>query len=72
MAPLDFIDVEVTGFPKGHIAIATSWSHPDSACALHKRFGEKKSRGPIRFHLDLDRALNKDGKSKLRAAKQEE
>lgn len=54
LAPLDFIDVEVTSFPKGHVAIATSWSHPDSQCALDKVFGEDKRRGPVRFHLDLD------------------
>jgi hypothetical protein len=55
IAPLDFIDAEVTVFPKGHGGIATSWSHPESACALHTRFGEKKYRGPVRYHLDLDK-----------------
>jgi hypothetical protein len=55
LAPLDFIDAEVTVFPKGHGAIATSWSHPESACALHTRFGEKNYRGPVRFQLDLSR-----------------
>lgn len=59
LAPLDFIDVEVTPFPKGHVAIATSWSSPDSACALHTRFGEGNYRGPVLFHMDLDAALNK-------------
>lgn len=55
LAPLDYLDhVEVTPFPKGHVAIATSWSHPDSLCALHTRFGDKKQyRGPVRFQLDL-------------------
>ena len=53
LAPLDFVDAEVTGFPKGHVAIATSWSHPDSAYALHKRFPEENTRGPVRFQLDL-------------------
>jgi hypothetical protein len=53
LAPLDFIDAEVTCFPKGHGAIATSWSHPESACALQTRFGENQ-RGPVRFQLDLD------------------
>jgi hypothetical protein len=53
VAPLDFIDAEVTVFPKGHGAIATSWSHPDTEYALHKRFGPY--RGPVRFQLDLDR-----------------
>lgn len=51
-APLDFVDAEVTVFPKGHGAIATSWSHPESEYALHKRFDTY--RGPVRFHLDLD------------------
>lgn len=53
LAPLDFVPAEVALFPKGHGAIATSWSHPDSACALHTRFGQGY-RGPVRFHLDLD------------------
>ena len=59
LAPLDFIDAEVTPFPKGHVAIATSWSSPDSACALHTRFGEGNYRGPVLFHMDLDVALSK-------------
>lgn len=54
LAPLDYVQAEVTSFPKGHVAIATSWSHPESACALHTRFGEHNSRGPVRFQLDLD------------------
>ena len=53
LAPQDFIPVEVARFPKGHGAIATSWSRPDSACALHTRFGNNY-RGPVRFHLDLE------------------
>ncbi len=53
LAPLDFIDVEVTPFPKGHVAIATSWSHPESICALDTVFGQGKHRGPVRFQLDL-------------------
>lgn len=54
LAPLDYIDAEVTAFPKGHVAMATSWSHPDSACALHTRFGDQNNRGPVRYQLDLD------------------
>lgn len=54
LAPLDYIDAEVAAFPKGHVAIATSWSEPTSECALHTRFGEEQYRGPVRFHLDLD------------------
>lgn len=61
LAPRDHIEVEVTPFPKGHVAIATSWSHPDSACALHTNFGEEKYRGPVKFHMDLDDALTKAG-----------
>ena len=53
LAPLDFVDAEVTPFPKGHVAIATSWSHPESKCALDTVFGEQKYRGPVRFHLDI-------------------
>lgn len=58
LAPLDWVAAEVTPFPKGHVAIATSWSHPLSACALHTRFGDDRRRGPVRFHLDLDVALD--------------
>ena len=58
LAPLDYIPAEVTCFPKGHGAIATSWSHPESACALHTKFGENY-RGPIRFHLDLENGNGK-------------
>jgi hypothetical protein len=56
LAPLDYVDAEVTAFPKGHVAMATSWSHPDSACALHTRFGDQGYRGPVRYQLDLDQA----------------
>ena len=58
LAPRDFIDVEVTPFPKGHVAIATSWSAPDSAYALHKRFEDGKYRGPVRFHMDMDEGID--------------
>ena len=58
LAPLDYIPAEVTCFPKGHGAIATSWSRPDSACALHTRFGDNY-RGPVRFHLDLEKDQEK-------------
>ncbi|MDD5476479.1 MAG: hypothetical protein PHU03_08220, partial [Syntrophales bacterium] len=52
IAPLDFVNAEVAVFPKGHGAIATSWSHPETEYALHKRFGDY--RGPVRFQLDLE------------------
>ena len=58
LAPLDHINAEVTPFPKGHVAIATSWSFPQSACALHTRFGNGDYRGPVRYHMDLDVALD--------------
>ena len=58
LAPLDFIDAEVTPFPKGHVAIATSWSAPDSAYALHERFEDGKYRGPVRFHMDMDAGID--------------
>jgi hypothetical protein len=58
LAPIDYVEAEVTGFPKGHVAIATSWSHPESACALHTRFGEQNYRGPVRFQLDIDQTLD--------------
>ncbi len=57
LAPMDFIEVELAEFPKGHAAIATSWSHPDTEYAVHKRFPNGQ-RGPVRFHLDLDAALD--------------
>jgi hypothetical protein len=60
LAPLDYIEAEVTVFPKGHGAIATSWSLPTSECALNscfcpanKRYGDQ-CRGPVVYHLDLD------------------
>ncbi|MGO9017858.1 MAG: metal transporter [Syntrophobacteraceae bacterium] len=63
LAPLDYIEAEVSVFPKGHGAIATSWSLPTSECALHtyfcpanKQFGDK-CRGPVHYHLDLDNVL---------------
>ncbi len=59
LAPRDFIDVEVSPFPKGHVAMATSWSDPKSEYALHTRFGDNQEfRGPVRYHLDLDKALD--------------
>ncbi|HBD09615.1 MAG TPA: metal transporter [Syntrophobacteraceae bacterium] len=62
LAPLDYIDVEVSAFPKGHASIATSWSIPTSQCALHTCFpGKDKTcdeyRGPVRYQLDLDQEL---------------
>lgn len=60
LAATKYVDVEVTPFPKGHVAMATSWSHPDSACALDSRFGpDGKLRGPVRFHLDLTQEKTK-------------
>ncbi|MFV0437076.1 MAG: metal transporter [Desulfopila sp.] len=59
LAPLDYIDAEVSPFPKGHVAIATSWSNPKSPYALHTRFDEGKYRGPVRFHMDLDNSFAK-------------
>jgi hypothetical protein len=38
LAPLDFIEAEVTVFPKGHGAIATSWSLPTD-CVVHSGMG---------------------------------
>jgi hypothetical protein len=64
---LDYIEAEVTPFPKGHVAIATSWSDPKSACALHTRFGDGNWRGPVRFQMDLDRPPSKSGSQKGRA-----
>ena len=64
LAPADFMEVEAVPFPKGHVAIATSWSHPESAYALHTRFGpDNRYRGPVRFHLDLNEELDKTAKA---------
>jgi hypothetical protein len=60
-APLDYVDAEVTVFPKGHGAIATTWSAPDTEYAIQKRFANGM-RGPVRFQLDLDEEVGK-GKS---------
>jgi hypothetical protein len=68
LAPLDVIEAEVTPFPKGHVAIATSWSDPDSACALHTRFGDGNWRGPVRFQMDLDSATAKSESTKKRSS----
>jgi hypothetical protein len=64
LAPLDFVEAEVTPFPKGHVAIATSWSNPKTECALHTRFGKENYRGPVRFQLDLNEEFEKAGKKK--------
>lgn len=69
LAPLDHVDAEVTPFPKGHVAIATSWSLPTSEYALHMRFGEENTRGPVRFHLDVELEEDKKAKQKAAAAK---
>ena len=64
LAPLDWVDAEVTVFPKGHTAMATSWSMPTSECALDACFSyeshasasssDGQCRGPVRYQLDLD------------------
>ncbi|CAB5134675.1 hypothetical protein D3OALGA1CA_3456 [Olavius algarvensis associated proteobacterium Delta 3] len=72
LAPLDHIQAEVSAFPKGHVAIATSWSDPNSACALHTRFGDENYRGPVRYHLDLEDAMAREEapkQAKKKAAK---
>ncbi|KKP68774.1 MAG: Cation-efflux family protein [Candidatus Moranbacteria bacterium GW2011_GWE1_35_17] len=57
LAPTKWLDgfVEVTPFPKGHVAIATSWSVPGSKCPLDGEFtiDGRTYRGPVKFHLDL-------------------
>jgi len=57
LAPLDWVEAEVTVFPKGHVAIATSWSLPTSECSLHSCFLER--RGPVRYQLDLEEAMER-------------
>jgi hypothetical protein len=53
LAPTEHVEAEVTEFPRGHVAIATSWSNPESAYGLHKVYPDG-SRGPVRFQLDLE------------------
>ena len=55
LAPLDWVEAEVTMFPRGHVAIATSWTLPTSECSLDKCF--LNYRGPVRYQLDMDAAL---------------
>jgi len=67
VAACDYIDAEVAVFPKGHAAIATSWSHPESQCALHTTFGDNY-RGPVRFHLDLEAKQDQAARTALTAS----
>jgi hypothetical protein len=55
LAPLDWVKAEVSLFPKGHVAMATSWTLPNSECSLSSCFGDN-CRGPVRYQLDLERA----------------
>jgi hypothetical protein len=66
LAPLDYVKAEVSAFPKGHVAIATSWSLPTSECALHSTFGNNY-RGPVRFHLDLDEQIDQSSALAIQA-----
>lgn len=59
LAPTDYVNAEVTGFPKGHVAIATSWSQPNSTYALHLRYPDEDTRGPVRFQLDLQEEIDR-------------
>jgi hypothetical protein len=49
-----WVKAEVVAFPKGHAAIATSWSKPGSECFVGNEFGGK--RGPLKYYLDLQKA----------------
>jgi hypothetical protein len=57
LAPLEYIRAQTAKFPSGHAAIFTSWSNPDSEYALDKQYADG-SRGPVRFHLDLDEEIS--------------
>jgi poly(3-hydroxyalkanoate) synthetase len=52
LAPLDWVEAEVAVFPKGHVAIATSWSLPTSECSLDRCFLDY--RGPVHFQLEIE------------------
>jgi hypothetical protein len=67
LAPLDYIEAEITEFPKGHAAIFTSWANPDSEFALHKVYANG-GRGPVRFHLDLDEELRRNAETDQESA----
>ena len=56
LAPLDWVKAEVSMFPKGHVAMATSWPLPTSECSLNSCFGDN-CRGPVRYQLDLEAAM---------------
>jgi hypothetical protein len=62
LAPVNYVNAEVTGFPKGHVAIATSWSFPESEHALHLRYKEENTRGPVRFQMDLQEQIDQTRK----------
>jgi poly(3-hydroxyalkanoate) synthetase len=59
-APADYLDVEITQFPKGHVAMMTSWTNPNSEFPLHGRWGENNEvRGPVRLQMDMDEEADK-------------
>ena len=63
IAPADYVDVEITEFPKGHVAMMTSWTNPNSKFPLHERWGEKNEiRGPVRLQMDMDEEIDKKAK----------
>jgi len=59
LSALDYVDAELSVFPKGHASIATSWSNPASKYALDKEFYIEsrlytgKCAGRCAFQLDL-------------------
>jgi hypothetical protein len=65
LAPLDWVEAEVCRFPKGHVAIATSWSLPTSECSLDSC--SLDWRGPVRYHLDLEKAMKSAAPSAKKA-----
>jgi poly(3-hydroxyalkanoate) synthetase len=66
LAPLDWVEAEVTSFPKGHVAIATSWSLPATECSLDRCFLDY--RGPVRFQLDIEAEADKAQANERKAA----
>ena len=59
-APSDYLDVEITQFPKGHVAMMTSWTNPKSDFPLHGRWGKNNEvRGPVRLQMDMDEEADK-------------
>jgi hypothetical protein len=66
LAPLKYVKADVAAFPKGHVAIATSWSLPTSECSLTSCFGDN-CKGPVKYQLELDEKIDRQIRAKQAA-----